>query len=100
MTELQKIFLFGVFVYYLGKGALYVTLYVALIIVERHARQRQKQIRMFLKIKRADERERWKVAYNLYENKKKEIPVSKPLELSQLINNPNSFSAHSHVKYS
>lgn len=100
MTELQKIFLLGVFVYYLGKGALYVTLYVALIIVEKHARLRQKQIQMYLRKQRAEERERWKVAYNLYENKKKEIPASKPLELSQLINNPNSFSAHSNVKCS
>jgi len=100
MTELQKIFLLGVFVYYLGKGALYVTLYVALIIVEKHARIRHKQIQMYLRKQRAEERERWKVAYNLYENKKKEIPVSKPLELSQLINNPHSFSAYSNVKCS
>ncbi|HBQ26587.1 MAG TPA: hypothetical protein DD791_09370 [Syntrophomonas sp.] len=100
MTELQKIFLFGVFIYYLGKGALYVTLYVALIIVERHARLRHKQIQKLLREKRADERERWKVAYSLYEKKQKEIPASKPLELSQLITNPNSFSAYSNVKYS
>lgn len=100
MTELQKIFLLGVFIYYLGKGALYVTLYVALIIVEKHARIRHKQIQMYLRKQRSEERERWKVAYNLYETKKKEIPASRPLELSQLINNPNSFSAYSNVKCS
>ncbi len=101
MTELQKIFLFGVFIYYLFKGSFYVILYVVLIVVEKHARQRQKQMQMLLKEKRADERERWKVAYSLYEKKQIEIPASpKPLELSQLVTNPKSFSAYSNVKYS
>jgi hypothetical protein len=97
VTPLQEKFLFGVFIYYIFKGSIFVTLYVALIIVEKHARERQKQIRIYLKRKRANERERWKVAYNLYE-KQQEIPAAsapagKPL--SQLINNPHSFTAYS-----
>lgn len=97
MTELQKIFLLGVFVYYIGKGALYVTLYVALIIVEKHARERQKQIQKMLREQRADEQERWKVAYSLYE-KQKEVEPAKPVELHLLINNPKSFTAYSSAK--
>ncbi len=98
MTRLQEMFLFGVFIFYLFKGSLYVTLYIALVIVEKHARQRQKEIHMFLTKKRANERERWKVAYDLYE-KQRDIAPSEPLELSQLINNPNSFTAYSNVKH-
>ncbi len=98
MTRLQEMFLFGTFIFYLFKGALYVSLYAALIIVEKHARQRHKQIQLFLCKKRASERERWQVAYSLYE-KQSDIPTSKPLELSQLINNPNSFTAYSNVKH-
>ncbi|KUG04357.1 hypothetical protein ASZ90_018228 [hydrocarbon metagenome] len=98
MTELQKIFLLGVCVYYVFKGSLYVTLYVALIIVERHARLRHKKIKMMLRKKRADEQERWKVAYNLYE-KQKDNPATKPLGLSELVTNPNSFTAYSNAKY-
>lgn len=94
MTELQKIFLLGVFVYYIGKGGLYVTLYVALIIVEKHARERQKQIQRMLRKQRAEEQERWKVAYSLYEKRKENEPA-KPLDLNQLINNPKSFTAYS-----
>lgn len=96
MTELQEMFLFGTFIYYLFKGSLYVALYIALIIVEKHARERQKQIQLFLRKKRANERERWKVAYSLYE-KQSIVPASKPLELSQLVSNPNSFTAYSNL---
>ncbi|MDD2620802.1 MAG: hypothetical protein PHC92_09070 [Syntrophomonadaceae bacterium] len=96
MTELQETFLFGSFVYYLFKGSLYVLLYVALIIVEKHARERHKQMKIFLSKKRAEERERWKVAYSLYE-KQKDIPTSEPLGLSQLLSNPKSFTAYSNV---
>lgn len=97
MTPLQEKFLFGVFIYYILKGSIFVVLYVALVIVEKHARERQEQIRLYLKKKRADERERWKVAYNLYE-KQQEIPTADPpaaKSLSQLINNPQSFTAYS-----
>ncbi len=98
MTELQKMFLFGVFIYYVFKGSLYVVLYVALIIAEKHARLRHKQIKNMLRKKRADEKERWKVAYSLLE-KQEDAPSSKPLDLSQLVNNPNSFTAYSNAKH-
>lgn len=97
MTPLQEKFLFGVFIYYILKGSIFVILYVALIIVEKHARQRQEQIRAYLKKKRAGERERWQVAYNLCE-KQQEIPVADPpaaKSLSQLVTNPQSFTAYS-----
>lgn len=102
MTELQRLFLLGVFVFYVFKGSMYVVLYVALIVVEKNARLRHAQIREMLKNKRADEKVRWKVAYDLLE-RQEEMPnptsVSpEPLGLSQLINNPNSFTAYSNVK--
>ncbi len=97
MTELQEMFLFCTFIYYLFKGSLFVVLYVALVIVEKHARQRQEQIRKILREKRAEEQERWKVAYALLE-KQKETPTPEPLPLSQLVNNPNSFTAYSNCK--
>ncbi|MGI5912309.1 MAG: hypothetical protein ACOX6E_07010 [Syntrophomonadaceae bacterium] len=96
MTELQKVFLFYVFLYYVFKGGLYVALYIATIIAEKIARQRHEQMKMFLQKKRADESIRWKVAYSMYD-RKKDVPVVKPLELSQLINNPKSFTAYSNI---
>ena len=51
MTELQEMFLFGTFIYYLFKGSLFVVLYIALVIVEKHARERQKQIQAYLRKK-------------------------------------------------
>jgi len=100
MTELQEMFLFGTFIYYLFKGSLFVVLYIALVIVEKHARERQKQIQAYLRKKRAIERERWQVAYNLCGQqieKQAALPAAKPLDLSQLVNNPNSFTAYSSV---
>ena len=97
MTELQEKFLFSTFVYYLFKGSLFVVLYFAWVIVENHARQRQEQIRKMLREKRAEEQVKWKVAYDLLE-KQKNIPTTKPLSLSQLVNNPNSFTAYSNTK--
>ncbi len=102
MTELQRLFLLGVFVYYVFKGSMYVVLYVALIVVEKNARMRHAQIREMLKGKRADEKERWKVAYSLLE-RQEEMPIPstsspEPVGLSQLVNNPNSFTAYSSVK--
>lgn len=98
MTPLQIKFLFGVFIYYILKGSIFVVLFVALVIVEKHARERQEQIRKYLKKKRAGERERWKVAYDLYEQHRPGVKVAdetpaKPL--SQLVNNPQSFTAYS-----
>ncbi|NLO20396.1 MAG: hypothetical protein GX119_00115 [Syntrophomonadaceae bacterium] len=97
MTELQEMFLFCTFIYYLFKGSVFVVLYVALVIVEKHARLRQEQIRKMLREKRAEEQVKWKVAYDLLE-KQKNIPTTKPLSLSQLVNNPNSFTAYSNTK--
>lgn len=98
MTELQKVFLSYVFLYYLVKAGLYVALWVALVAVERFARLRHEQIKQYLREKRAEEQIRWEVAYALY-HKKTEIPKEQgPLDLSQLINNPNSFTAYSYVK--
>ncbi|WP_054693021.1 hypothetical protein [Syntrophomonas palmitatica] len=97
MTELQKTFLFYTFLYFILKGALYVILYVALIVAEKLARRRHEEFLAYRRKKRADEQVRWKVAYSLYDKKRKN-QEKMPLLLSQLIHNPNSFSAHSYVK--
>lgn len=97
MTELQKVFLFYTFLYFIFKGGIYAGLYVALIIAEKLARQRHDVFLKYQRQKRADEQIKWKVAYDLYD-KKSEDPETKPLSLSQLLNNPNSFSAYSYVK--
>lgn len=99
MTEFQKIFLFYVFLYFLFKGAVYVGLYVALIIVEKIARQRLEHFRRLHRKEKAAERERWKVAYSLYDAKKV-VPTLQPLDYSQLLSNPNSFTAYSRVNTS
>ena len=62
MTELQEMFLFGTFIYYLFKGSLFVVLYIALVIVEKHAREQQKQIQAYLRKKAIERR---KVAVKL-----------------------------------
>lgn len=97
MTELQQVFLFYVFVYYVFKGGLYVALYIGTVIAEKVARQRQEWERAFLQKKRADERQKWKVAYSLYD-RKQDVSILKPLSLSQLVTNPNSFTAYSFVQ--
>lgn len=97
MTELQKVFLSYSFLYFILKGGLYAALYVALIIAEKIARRRHEQFLKYRRQKRAEEQIRWKVAYSLCD-KKKDVPRTMPLDLSQLVNNPNSFSAYSYVK--
>lgn len=97
MTELQKVFLFYTFLYFVLKGGCYVALYVALIIVEKNARLRHARFLKYHRQKRAEEQIKWNVAYNLYD-KKKDIPKTMPLSLAQLVNNPNSFSTYSYVK--
>jgi len=97
VTELQKVFLFYTFLYFAFKGGIYVALYVALIIAEKIARQRHEQFLKYRRQKRAEEQMKWKVAYSLCD-KKNDVPKPKPLDLSKLINNPNSFSAYSYVK--
>lgn len=97
MTELQKVFLFYTFLYFVLKGGCYVALYVALIIVEQNARRRHEQFLKHHRQKRAEEQTRWNVAYSLYD-RKKDVSKTRPLSLAQLVNNPNSFSAYSYVK--
>lgn len=97
MTELQKVFLFYTFLYFVLKGGCYVALYVALIIVEKNARLRHERFLKHHRQKRAEEQIKWKVAYSLYD-KKKDVPETMPLSLAQLVNNPNSFSTYSSVK--
>lgn len=99
MTYFQKVFLFYVFLYFIFKGAMYVALYVATIIVEKMARQRLAYFRMLHRKEKAAERERWKVAYSLCDAKQ-DVPTLQPLEVSQLVTNPNSFTAYSHVNTS
>jgi len=99
VTELQKVFLFYVFLYFLFKGTMYVALYVATLVVEKMARQRLEYFRMLHRKEKAEERERWKVAYSLYEAKEV-VPKLRPLEVSELVTNPNSFTAYSHVNTS
>lgn len=70
MTELQKVFLFYVFLYFLAKGGLYVGLYLALVIVEKHARIRHEKLLALYMKRRADENERWKVAYSIYDKRR------------------------------
>jgi len=97
VTELQEVFLFYTFLYFVFKGGLYVALYVALIIAEKIARRRHEQFLKYRRQKRAEEQIKWKVAYSLCD-KKKDVPKTKSLDLSNLVNNPNSFSAYSYVK--
>ena len=96
MTELQQTFLFYVLIYYLFKGGIYLALYIGTVIAEKAARQQQEIVRQYYQKKRADERQKWKVAYSLSERKQN---VSDPgaLTLSQLVSNPNSFTAYSLV---
>jgi len=97
MTELQKVFLTYSFLYYLVKVGFYIALWVALVAVERYARLRHEKVKQYLRQKRPEERVRWEVAYRLHDNKN-ELPVQQgPRSLSQLINNPNSFTAYSYV---
>lgn len=70
MTDFTKFFLAFVFVYYLVKGALFMAYWIALIIVEKHARMKKEKLRVFLSKKRKKEEDRWQVAYRKLEKKK------------------------------
>ncbi|NLB88830.1 MAG: hypothetical protein GX790_06325 [Syntrophomonadaceae bacterium] len=72
MTELQQTFLMYTLIYFIVKGGLYVALYVATIIVEKHARDRYAQLRVYLHRKRKEEEKRWAVAYNKLNNRKQD----------------------------
>lgn len=69
MTELQKVFLIYTGMYFVVLGALYLAFHVALIILEREARIKHAKCKVFMANKRADEHERWKTAYALYNKK-------------------------------
>lgn len=66
MTEMQHVFLFYTFVYFLVKGAIYIAIYVATIIIEKKAREKHALLQAYLAQKRADEKKRWQIAYKLY----------------------------------
>ena len=66
MTELQEMFLFGTFIYYLFKGSLFVVLYIALVIVKNTLENSKNKFRRIC-AKRGLGTDRWKVAYNLCE---------------------------------
>lgn len=76
MTELQQAFLMYAAVYLIAKCGIFVCLYVALIIVEKHARERHRQLHLFLVDKRINEEIRWKYAYNQYQKKKSLRPAA------------------------
>lgn len=70
MTEMQQTFLYYTLIYFIIKGGLYVALYVATIMVEKHARDRYAQLRVYLNHKRREEQKRWQVAYNKLNQRK------------------------------
>lgn len=96
MNEYQNVFLFYVFIYYLFKIGIGVACYFVAKLMMKRALQRHEQYKISYMKKRADERERWKVAYGSYD-RQKDVPALEPLELPRLVNNPNSFTAHSNV---
>lgn len=69
MTDLQKVFLLYTCLYFVIKGALFLGFYVALIMIERQARIKHAKCKVLMANKKADEQERWQVAYNLYNKK-------------------------------
>lgn len=75
MTELQRVFLVYTGMYFVVIAALYLAFHVALIILEREARLKHAKCKVLVAKKRADEQERWKTAYALYNKKhQKEAP--------------------------
>jgi signal transduction histidine kinase len=71
MSEYQKVFLSYVFIYYFVKVGIFIAYYLVAKLVVKGARQRQEQDRISFMKKRADEQERWKVAYGAYYRQKK-----------------------------
>ncbi len=70
MTEMQQTFLLYTLIYFMVKGGLYVALYVATVMVEKHARDRYAKLRVYLYQKRKGEEKRWQTAYkNLHQRK-------------------------------
>jgi len=75
MTELQKMFLFYIFLLYLVKGGIYVAIYVATVVIEKHARERQAKLRAYLQKKRMQQAKAWKIAYDLYNREHKHYSI-------------------------
>lgn len=96
MNEYQKVFLFYVFIYYLFKVGILVACYFVAKLVKKRVQQRHEQYKMVYMKKKADEQERWKGAYGLYD-RQKDVPSPEHLELPKLVTNPNSFTAYSNV---
>ncbi|HNX28285.1 MAG TPA: hypothetical protein PKN87_02600 [Syntrophomonadaceae bacterium] len=76
MTDAQQTFLLYSAVYLIAKCGLFACLYVALVIVEKHARERHKQLHHFLVNKRATEEVKWEYAYKQYNKKKSMRPLT------------------------
>lgn len=74
VTEMQQVFLLYVLIYYVVKIGIFAAFYVTLIMVEKHARQRKAQVDALFMKRRAEEKERWKVAYRLYDQQKSAEP--------------------------
>jgi hypothetical protein len=92
MNEYQKMFLFYVFIYYVIKGGIVAALYITIKVMMNKALQSHEQFKTQYMQRRAEEEERWKAAY-----KPKDPAPAKSLDLSQLVTNPNSFTAYSSV---
>ena len=77
MTELQKLFLFYTFIFFVIQWALFAAYWVVLIMVEREARIKHAKCKELVAAKRASEKERWQVAYALYDKRdqKENLPL-------------------------
>ncbi|PKM76029.1 MAG: hypothetical protein CVU90_14635 [Firmicutes bacterium HGW-Firmicutes-15] len=96
MNEYQITFLFYVFIYYLLKVGICAACYLVTKLLKKRALQRHEQYKILFMKKRADELERWKVAYGSYD-RQKDIPTLEALELPKLVTNQNSFTAYSNA---
>lgn len=70
MTELQKVFLIYTCLYFVIKGALFLSFYVVLIMLERQARIKHAKCKALLLQQRSREQERWKIAYDLFNKRR------------------------------
>lgn len=70
MTELQKVFLIYTCLYFAIKGALFLSFYVVLIMLERQARIKHAKCKALLLQQRSSEQERWKIAYDLFNKRR------------------------------
>jgi len=96
MNEYQKVFLFYVFIYYLFKVGIFVACCFVAKLVKQRVQQHHEQTKMAYMKKRAEEQERWKIAYGSYDKQKDASTLETP-ELPKLMANPNSFTAYSSV---